>query len=261
MKIKLSAFLVLAASLAFISSCKKSSSATADPQLTPQQVASQVALSLGQNLTGGYGGFDVTAGLNPSNQALHTKSKKINDLSDGDLCGLTVDTTSNSDTTVNGTRITVKGTIGFSFICTIVAGNNVVSGFTTTDNLSAAISTSELSTAEKIVESLTVTSLSPGDDTADISIKGSLTSSGSYQFKTGTKRSGTEVFNYTLNNILIDPNQAIITSGTVTFSTSGSGPKGVWSYSGSVTFLGGDKSTVTINGKTYNVSLSTGVVS
>ncbi|TWJ04416.1 hypothetical protein JN11_00124 [Mucilaginibacter frigoritolerans] len=257
MKIKFSVLLVLAISLAF-TSCKKSSTATTDPQLTPQQVASQVALNFSSTLLGGSGGLNIGKGLNaPQSLAVHTKSKRLNDLSDGNLCGLTVDTTFNSTVAFGDSTITVAGTINFSFNCS----GGALSGFTTNDNFNLAYSSPQLAIAEKSISSLTLTVTNVADSTADVALSGSSSTSGSYQYKTGTKRTGTEAFSYTLTNLLIDPNSSSIVSGSAKFSTSGSGPRGVWNYQGTITFLPNNLATIVINGKTYNVNLLTGIVS
>jgi hypothetical protein len=257
MKIKFGALLVLAASLAF-TSCKKSSTGTTDPQLTPQQVASQVALNFSSTLLGGSGGLNIGAGLNaPQSLAVHTKSKQLNDLSDGNLCGLTIDTTFNSSIALGDSTITVAGTIGFSFNCS----GGELSGFTTNDNLTLAFLSPQLAISEKSISSLVLAATNLSDPNAAIALNGTSSTSGSYQYKTGTKRSGTEAFSYTLTNLLIDPNSSSIVSGSAKFSTSGSGPRGVWSYQGTITFLPNNMASVVINGKTYTVSLLTGAVS
>eukprot|EP01037_Dinobryon_pediforme_P003783 gene3783-3830_t len=94
-------------------------------------------------------------------------------------------------------------------------------------------------------------------DTSNFQLDGSLSSVSSY--KNGTK-SGNQNFSYTLKTIIIDPNTGTIVSGSGTFTTSGTGPKGVWNYSGAFTFLGNQKVSIVINGKTYTVNLQTGVI-
>ncbi|WP_295669180.1 hypothetical protein, partial [uncultured Mucilaginibacter sp.] len=100
----------------------------------------------------------------------------------------------------------------------------------------------------------------PLNQNENLSLNGSLASNGSYQYNTGTKRSGTEVFNYTLTSVIFSPAAGDVISGTATFNTSGSGPKGAWNYQGTITFLGNHMAAVTINGKAYNVNLQTGAV-
>jgi hypothetical protein len=262
MKIKFSALLVLAASLAF-TSCKKSSTAAADPQLTPQQVSSQIALDLNQSMLGGFGvGVNLGDGLGASQSyAVHTKTKQVNDLLYGS-CPLAVDTTFNQTISfVTDSALTFSGAINFSYTCITSGDNTYETGFTTNDNLNFAITGPHLTLSYKVSENLTLLSTDYSVDDATVNINGSLGSNASYQFKTGTKRSGSRVFNYTLTNALIDPVAGGIISGKATFTTSGSGPLGAWSYQGTITFEQGGMAIVTINGKTYNVSLETGAAS
>jgi hypothetical protein len=258
MKIKFSVLLVLAASLAFITSCKKSSTATTDPQITPQQISSELALNINQTILGGYGGLNVGEGLNaPQDFAVRTKSKQINDVGNGS-CPLAIDTTFNETLPFAAdSSLTISGSVNFSFTCLGAA----LSGFTTNDNMTIAVTGPHLSLSYKVSENLTLASTDASNEDATVAVNGSLGTSGSYQFKTGTKRSGSEVFNYTLTNALVDPISGSIVSGKATFTTSGSGPLGAWSYTGTITFEQGSMAVVTINGKTYTVSLETGVVS
>jgi hypothetical protein len=257
MKLKLKLSLLLCAGVVFLyTACKKSSTTPSDPTLTPNAVAGQVAVNISQSLFGGLGAFDVSEGLGgPTSLAVHTKGKILNDLNNP-FCGLTVDTTLKYSTAVNGGTASLSGTISFTFTCT----NDKLSGYSTNDNVNISLTDPQLSFAYKVGENLVLTALNPADDNSNLSLKGSLTSNGSYQYNTGTKRSGTEIFDYTLSSIIIDPVASDVLSGSATFNTSGTGPKGVWNYQGTITFLGNQQATVTINGKTYNVNLETGVV-
>ena len=257
MKFKLKLFLVLLAGVAITyTACKKSNTNASGPALPPQQVASQVALTISQSLFGGLG-FDISGGLNaPIDFAVHTKGKVLQTLTNPD-CSLTVDTTLNYTGAANGGTASISGNVKFNFFCT----NNVVTGFATNDNLTISLASPDLSFTYKVGENLTLTAVNPADPNSDLSISGSLNSSGSYQYNTGTKKSGTEVFDYTLSSLVFDPNAGDILSGSATFNTQGTGPKGVWNYQGTMTFLGNQMADVTINGKVYHVNLQTGVVS
>ncbi|HWZ04254.1 MAG TPA: hypothetical protein VNX40_11635 [Mucilaginibacter sp.] len=257
MKLKLrSLLLVLAGTAIIYSGCKKTAKTTADPQLAPQDVASQVALNIDQSLFGGLG-VDISGGLNsPGDFAVHTKGKVQQSLANPD-CSLLIDTTMSFTGAANGGSATIAGTFKFSFSC----ANNVVSGFNTNDNLSVTLTSPSLNLNYKVAENLTLLSADPLNPDANLSLNGSLNSNGSYQYNTGTKRSGTEVFDYTLTSVIFSPAAADIVSGTATFNTSGSGPKGVWNYQGTITFLGNHMAKVVINGKSYTVNLQTGAVS
>ena len=257
MKLKLKILsLVAVSSMLIYTACKKTASTPADPALTPSVVAGQVALNIDQSLFGGLG-VDLSGGLSsPSTFALHTKGKVLQSLTNPD-CSLMVDTTMSFTGSANGGSATIGGTFKFSFACT----NNVVSGFTTDDNLTITLNSPTLNLNYKVGENLTLTSLNPTDPNANLSLSGSLNSNGSYQYNTGTKRSGTEVFDYNLTSIIFSPTLGDVVSGSATFNTSGTGPKGVWNYQGTITFQGNHVATVVINGKTYTVNLLTGAVS
>ena len=256
---KLRTVCVALASVAMLyAGCKKSSTNASGPTLAPQDVASQVALNISQSLFGGLG-FDLSGGLNsPTSFALrsNSKGKVLQSLTNPD-CGLTVDTTLTYTGTANGGSATIAGTIKFTFSCT----NDVVSGFTTNDNLNISLSSPDLTFMYKVAENLTMLAINPSDPNSNLSLNGTLNSNLSYTMSTGTKGSGTEVFNYALKSLVIDSNSGSVISGSATFTTSGTGPKGVWNYTGSIVFLANDMASVTISGKVYTVNLQTGVVS
>jgi hypothetical protein len=261
MKFKTRLSLMLLAGMAVIyTACKKASTDASGPTLTPTEVSSQVALDISQNLFGSYSGVDFGGGLNaPSGFAVkhHANGRLLYSL-DNPLCGLVVDTTLNETVSAGAdSSVSVSGSIKFSFNCT---GDNLT-GFNTTENLAIKVSTPALSLSSSILENLTLQLLNPSDDNSGFSLKGTLSSINAYSFKTGTKKSGTRNFSYTLNSLIFDANSDDVISGSASFVTKGSGPKGNWAYSGTITFLGNHKATVTINGKSYNVNLQTGVVS
>ncbi|MFI5137916.1 MAG: hypothetical protein ACHQIM_08805 [Sphingobacteriales bacterium] len=257
MKRKLIPICLLLAGIAIIySSCKKTAVAPSGPALAPTVVAGQVALNISQSLFGGFG-VDISGGLSaPTTFAAHTSGKVLQSLTNPD-CSLLIDTTMSYTGAVNGGSATIAGTFKFSFSC----ANNVVSGFTTVDTLAISFTSPDSSLTFRVGENLTLLSLNPANPNANLSLNGSLNSNGSYQFLTGTKKSGNEIFDYSLKSLIFSPAAGDIISGSAAFKTSGSGPKGVWNYQGTIVFLGNHLATVTINGKVYNVNLLTGVVS
>ncbi len=274
MKLKLKLCLLFIGIAVAFTACKKSASNPST--LAPKDVATQVALNVSQSLFGGLG-VDLSNGLDaPSSFAVNPRGGGLGgprslsavhnkNISRGSVlaglanpdCGLVVDTTLNFSDTSNGSATSIAGSYGFSFTCT----NNVVSGFNTRDNLTISFSNASVSFTYKVAENLTLLSLNPSIDDSNLSIKGSLASNGSYQYLTGTKKSGSEVFNYTLSSLIYSPATGNIVSGSAAFTTTGSGPNGTWNYQGTITFLGNQMAKVTINGTAYNVNLQTGVVS
>jgi len=242
--------------------CKKlSDPSLSDPILSPQVVAAQVAANMDQTLFGGLGAFDVSGGLSaPSTIALNTNGRLLNrnrlkktvrpSLASA-YCGYGVDTTINYTVSSHDTTASVSGTIKFTFTCS----NGILNGYTTNDNLAIAYSVPSLALNYKIGENFALVSLDATDPNANFSLTGTLSSNASYQIKTGTQRSGTAIFNYTFTSMIISPATGDIVSGSASFTTSGSGPKGVWSYQGTITFLGNHQATVVIGGKSYNVTV------
>lgn len=261
MKLKLLLTIILLAGMAVIySACKKSETAAQGPALTAPQVASQVALDITSDLFGGYGGLDFSGGLEAPTgfgAKQQTQGRLLHDLSNP-FCGLVIDTALNATVTAGtDSTLSVSGHIYFAFSCT----NDNVTGFTTRDNLNISISTPRLSIVSKINENLTLAAIDPINDNSKLSMNGTLSSSGTYNYKTA-KKSGTRSFNYVLTQLILDPdNDGDIISGSASFITKGTGSNGSWSYSGTITFLGDHKAKVTINGKTYNVDLQTGATS
>jgi hypothetical protein len=249
-KLKIFAGLLICSTV-FYSACKKSSSTSSDPALTPSQVADAVAVNISGSLFGSTGAFDVSEGLNAPTE-FAVKGKVLQDTDPE--CGLAVDTTVSVTSSGDGETASVSGTLKFNFGCT----NGVVTSYTTSDNVSISLKTSSLDFTYKVGEAFTLALTNVADPTSNLSLTGTLGSSGSYQLLTGNKGAGTQVFNYTLNSLIISQNGAGIVSGSASFTTSGTGPQGVWSYSGTITFNNNQTATVTISGKAYTVNLATG---
>ena len=238
------------------SACKKAATTTNDPVETPSFVAGQVAVTIDQSLFGSLG-VDLSGGLSSASTfEYRTNGKVLQDLTNPD-CSLVVDTTLSFSGTANGGSATIGGTYKFSFACT----NNIVSGFTTSDNLTIKITSPSLDLNYKVAENLTLASLNASDPNANLTLNGSVNSNATYTINTGNKGSGNEVFDYNLTSAVFSPTVGDVISGSASFNTSGTGPKGVWNYQGTITFLGNHMATVVINSKTYTVNLLTGAVS
>ena len=259
MKLKRIALVVLACAALGYTSCKKSSSSQTVDNKT---VTSQVALNLAQTLYSGFGGFNITSGLNsPGQFGLDRNSLKLKlgksgmgVNSFGDItCGMHADTTFSATITAEGGQATVAGSIGYTYNCT----NNVFSGFVVTDNLKVTAATAEVNGTFNIAENLTLAQVHPGVDTSSVSLNG--TASFSENAKVSGK-STTMAFNYTFNNVIFDQ-MGTIASGSANFTTTGSGAQGTWNCSGTITFLGNGSAKIVINGATYTVNLETGTVS
>lgn len=259
-KIKLSITLLAGAALIY-TACKKSSTDASGPALTATEVSSQVALDISQNLFGSYTGLNFGGGLNaPTGFAVkhHTNNSRLLHSLNNPFCGLLIDTTLNETVTAGAdSSISVAGHIKFSFTCT---GDNLT-GFSTNDDLTIKVSTPQIGISARIQENLSMQLTDPNNSDSNFTLGGTLDESGSYLYKTGTKKSGTRNFSYVLKALILDSSSDDIISGSASFITKGSGPKGSWAYAGTITFLPGHKAIITISGKTYKVNLQTGVVS
>jgi len=250
---------LVACSMLIYASCKKTSSAPAGPALTPKQVAGQVALNIDQSLFGGLGGVDLSGGIGSAGSfAIKTPGKVIEDLSDP-TCGSTVDTTLSVSLSSGDSTVTIAGSLKFTFGCT----GGILSTFTTVDNLTIGYNSPSQKFSYHVGENLTIAATDPSSQMTNILVNGSLNSDGSYQILAGSnKGSGTSIFDYTLKSVLAaGDGSGDVLSGTATFNTSGSGPKGNWNYQGTIVFKGNYTAVVTINGSTYTVNLQTGAVS
>jgi hypothetical protein len=259
MRLKTKIPFVLLISIAFVySACKKSTSTSAGPALTPSAVASQVAVGISSSLFGDLSGVDVSEGLGgATNFGVKHKGKVIQDTNPD--CSLLIDTTiaAVTDTLGGGQFLTLSGSFKFSFGCV----NNMPSSYTTSENVNIKVISPSADIDYKIGEAFTLTALTPGSQNSNLGMTGTISSAGSYSILTGNKGSGTSAFNYTLTSLVIDPTIPDILSGSASFTTNGSGPNGVWNYSGTIVFNGNQMATVTINGTAYHVNLQTGAVS
>jgi hypothetical protein len=268
MKIKLILIILLLAGVALTyTACKKSSNT---PTLSTKTVSSQIALNLAQTLYGGLGGFDISDGLSSSasinrkqlalkRQQLALKmsgGKQINDDGDGLLCGLSEDTTLNYSATYDGVSETIKGTLGFTFICT----NNTFSGFNIKDNLDVSASNSTLNATYKLNENLTATSQDPTNEDANYTLGGTFSMSDVINY-VSPKSTTTESYSYDFTSPLVIDDNGDIDSGAASFTTSGTNASGKWNYSGTITFLGNYNVKIVINGTSYTVNIQTGAVS
>ena len=132
-----------------------------------------------------------------------------------------------------------------------------------TNALTIAIVSADSTVSYKVAENYTVVSLDATNSSSNLSVNGSLSSNETYQITTGTTGTGTSDFSYMLTSVVYTPVATGVTavSGSATFTTTGTGPKGVWTYQGTITFLGNNMATVTIGTTSYTINLLTGAVS
>lgn len=265
MKLKIKLLFVLLAAIAFsYTGCKKLNDGSSQT-LSTKAVSSQIALNLSQTLYNGFGVFSISEGINaPSELGISrkkiglslNKGKKISDLGDDITCGLVVDTTLNYSAVMDdNTQATIAGRIKFTFLCS----DGVASGFNVFDDLNVSETSAQFAATYKLGENLTLQSLNPQDVYADVTLNGTLNMSANLQYKTGSKQTVSEAYNYNFKALTIN-NYGDINAGTATFSTKGSNASGVWNYEGSIVFLGNNQVKITINGTVYVVDLQTGQI-
>ena len=252
-------FILITGAALIFASCKKSSNSTSgsNPQ-TPKQVSGFIALNITSSLFSSTG-VNLSSGTDaPSALAVHTKGKVLNDLNDPQ-CGDVVDTTFNFSIMQNDTSLSVTGPIKFAFTC----ANGVLNGFMLTENLNIKIATPQLAATNTTSEGITLIVLDPTNDSSKFTLAGTLNSASTLAYKTTTAgKSGSSTFDYKMSTLTIDPNNdGDILSGSASFTTSGTGASGTWSYTGTIVFLGNHMAKVTINGFAYTVNTETGVVS
>jgi hypothetical protein len=90
---------------------------------------------------------------------------------------------------------------------------------------------------------------------ADVTnVSGTYVRNGSQQSKVRLRRSFTSVVSISLHNMAVNKTTRQITGGTATVSITGTGSNSFY-YNGSITFLGNNSATLTINGNTYTINL------
>ncbi|MEO6849407.1 MAG: hypothetical protein ABI203_09265 [Mucilaginibacter sp.] len=255
-------FLFISVTLVY-TACKKD--VTTVKTLPAKAVISQLALNLAQTLYGGFGAFNISGGLNStstlnvSRQQLAlklTRGRQINDLNGDITCGMSVDTVLNSSFSVGDTSLSISGPIKFTFLC----ANGIPSGFTVSETLNISESTSQMSDTFLLGENLTLQAVNPADPNSNINFGGTSNFTNTIKDKTVSGQTTGGTYNYTFTSVIIDADGNIV-SGSATFSTKGSSAAGAWNYQGSITFLGNNMATITIDRTAYTVNLETGVVS
>ncbi|MEZ4686354.1 MAG: hypothetical protein R3B47_09885 [Bacteroidia bacterium] len=85
---------------------------------------------------------------------------------------------------------------------------------------------------------------------------GSYGRSGTHDFSANNKRNINSTISLTLTQVEMDKSSYEITSGSGTFSLTGSTQNGSFSYKGTIVFNGNKQATITINGNTYQIDLN-----
>lgn len=126
-----------------------------------------------------------------------------------------------------------------------------------TYDMKGTYDTPRLSSTDSSDASWTVTGLLPAD--TSLVINGTYERNGSQASKIGQKRSFSSKVVIGLKDMTVGKVSKRITGGTADCTVSGSSSDGKsFSYVGSVLFHGNQKATLTLNGSTYELNLTTG---
>lgn len=245
MKSKLTFAAILVVAMIY-AGCKKSNNAPTAGTATDEQVSLQVAQNLLKMLNGGFGYDPSTGGLSGNS----IKKRKVN--SQGAGCNVSEDTPLSYTTKLDTVTEAINGKVTISAnTCSSPAVLGVIENYTLIYNAPS------LSGNYKLNANLSFTF---ADDPNNIVLtyNGTMGISAGLNYLTGSKGSSKQTFNYNFNAITVD--ESGIKSGSASFTTTGSGSTGNWNYTGTITFLGGNKADITLGKKAYHVNLATGVV-
>lgn len=256
--------LLLAGITAIYTSCHKLDMGPNNQSTVSKKEASvQIAQSLVGIFNPENGGFDFKSGLSmPTDLSLNKKGKiKVQSVDPKPQCGAKMDTTISLNLDQSDTsKIDIWAKVKYELTCT----NGVPSGVTANDSLNMTMVGSGFAMALRMGENLTLKSLNPGVEHAQYSFDGPVNYYAKVTYtKPTTDQPNVEgTFNYNFKSIVVDPTKDpdFILSGSATFSSKGNIGKNTWNYKGTITFLGGHKAKITIDGTVYTADLITGVV-
>jgi hypothetical protein len=242
--------IALAAMAVTYTACQKnysSPSSSSSGAVNNQQVSLSVAQNVVKVLDGGFGYDPSTGGT--TTMSTHN-SLKLNSTS-GSGCAAAFDTTLNFTAKLDTITNTIKGDFKLTATCT----DNPT--LTMVENYTLLQVTPHISANDKLSANLT---FSFGTDVNDISViyNGNVSVNADLTYLTGTKGESKETYNYNFHAITEGSDG--LDSGSADFTTTGSGIHGNWSYTGTIKFIGGNKATLTLGGKTYTVDLTTQLV-
>jgi hypothetical protein len=144
----------------------------------------------------------------------------------------------------------------FNYTYTLNCVNNVPDNVSSSATSQGSFDGPNLTTNDSGSSTLTVAGLAPGATAYTIS--GEYKRAGSFTSKTGNMATGNSAVDINLTNLTIPKNGGTITSGSATFTLTGTSKKGAFNFSGSITFIGNNQANLVINGTAYVVNLLTG---
>jgi hypothetical protein len=256
---------LLTAIVIFCTACKKSNDSPkpVSQTLSVSMISGQIALNLAQSLSGAYGGINLKSGINKpafatiGNAPRRGVKNNFNPLnSQNALCSFLADSVVSYDTAIDTIKSHTGGSFNFYFNC----NNGVSTGYTAADSLTTTGTAPSYSFLFVVVQNYQIASLNAANSL--LSVNGNLKSLVDLTYNNTAIKPTVVHDYYVLTGLTVDlTNNGDITSGTATFTSTGSNNYGPWNYSGSIVFLGNHMANIIINGTTYHANLLTGVIS
>jgi len=238
-------------------SCKKDNSASSSSSVTTDQAADIAAGSLAENSNGFASVTDDIAvnaqGINSTSSNLTVNSTQ-GTASVHQQCG----TTLTDSVTRNFTVDSVTVNYFFKYTHTLNCNSsNLPDNVINTLTYKGSFDGPRLSSTNSGNAHVTIAGLSPSA-TAFV-VNGEYVRDGSFQSKVGNKASGNSHIDIVGTNITLSKPGRKIISGTATITITGTGPKGSFSYTGTIVFNGDNTASLTLNGgAAYTINLLNG---
>ena len=258
MKIKFKgAFILLAGAALLLNACSKSQNAKpspANPGVSKQTAAGQIAVNLYQALTGQFGGVNINNGVStPAVASAHLSTPKVN--STDFACGFFVDNGINYSTNIGDSIKSVShGSLAFYYVC----NSTQAIGYKATDTLTTIGTAPGYAFADGVSQNYVVTGLNSNNSL--VTVDGTIKSTVGISFNKGGKSLSYNVFTLNGLQVHLDQSPPDITSGTALFVASGVSGSSAYSLEGKFTFLGNHRAKIDYYDSIFYVNLITGVV-
>lgn len=191
----------------------------------------------------------------------------------GGIVSVSADVTLNAQVTLNanpgcgGTKTysfsrqspqgaSVSYSYAFNYTYTLNCANNMPDNVTTSATSTGSFDGPSLSSTDAGTSTFTVGGIVSSSTAYNLS--GQYKRAGSFTQKTGNMNKGSSNVSITLSNLSIPKVGGTITSGSASFTLSGTTNNGAFNFNGTITFNGNNQASLVINGTTYVVNLLTG---
>lgn len=144
----------------------------------------------------------------------------------------------------------------FNYTYTLNCVNNAPDNVSSTATSTGSFDGPSLSSNDSGTSTFTVGGLA--QTATAYTLNGEYKRAGSFTKKTGNMDKGSSNVDITLSSLSIPKTGGSIASGSATFTLSGTGNNGAFSFNGTITFIGNNQANVVINGTAYVVNLLTG---